>query len=174
MVRCAQNPLTRALPIQKLIGHLDPALGVANVLTLDQAIGQSLSSQSFEAVVITGFAIPSLLPASIGLYGVLSYVCYTENERNRNSNRAGRSTRRVNFRHSARWNQTRAIWLGVWSCRGYGRGAADARSLVGTAPTDVSVFFAASSAILLVAVLACVVPAVRASGIDPVTSLRAE
>ncbi|MGH9667802.1 MAG: FtsX-like permease family protein, partial [Bryobacteraceae bacterium] len=46
--------------------------------------------------------------------------------------------------------------------------------LFGTAPTDVSVFAVVVSLVLLVAALACAIPAVRASGLDPIAALRTE
>ncbi len=73
-VRSRNNPLNLALPIQKLIAKLDPGLGVANILTMDEAISQSIQGTSFEATVVMGFAALCLLLASVGLYGVLSYV----------------------------------------------------------------------------------------------------
>ena len=63
-----------ALPIQKLIADMDPDLAVADVLTMDQVIGEATTSASFSAGLTLGFAGLSLILAAVGLYGVLSYL----------------------------------------------------------------------------------------------------
>jgi len=62
------------VPIQKQIAALDPEMPVDDVLTMRQIIGQSLGNQSFSASLVMAFAVLSLLLASVGLYGVLSYL----------------------------------------------------------------------------------------------------
>ena len=63
-----------ALPIQKLIAEMDPDLAVSDVLTMEQVIGRATTDASFSAELTLGFAVLSLLLASVGLYGVLSYL----------------------------------------------------------------------------------------------------
>jgi len=58
----------------KQIASLDPELPVSAVLTMDQMIGESLVDASLTASLVLAFAILSLLLASVGLYGVLSYI----------------------------------------------------------------------------------------------------
>ncbi len=74
VVRSAANPLSLALPIQKQVAKIDPNVAVANILTMDQVIGQSTAAASFNTYLILAFAGLSLLLAAMGLYGVLSYV----------------------------------------------------------------------------------------------------
>ena len=73
-VRTASDPLAMSISVQKQIAALDPELPVSDVLTLEQVIGQSLGNQSFSATLVLAFAILSLVLASVGLYGVLSYL----------------------------------------------------------------------------------------------------
>lgn len=74
IVRMAVNPLGLALPIQKQVAQIDPNLAMADILTMDQVIGKTTATASFDAHLVLGFAGLALLLASIGLYGVLSYV----------------------------------------------------------------------------------------------------
>jgi predicted permease len=174
IVRTVENPLGVALPVQKLVAELDRSLGVANILTLDEVVGQSLASHSFETIVVTGFAALSLLLASIGLYGVLSYV--VTQRTSEIGIRIALGAQRGALIRTTLWEGIRPAAVGL--VFGVAGGIASARLmrsiLFGTAPIDVSVFVAASSAILFVAALACVLPAVRASGIDPIIALRTE
>ena len=70
------NERTRvcARGLQKLIAELDPQLPVSDVLTMQQIIERSLGNASLSASLVFGFAVLSLMLASVGLYGVLSYL----------------------------------------------------------------------------------------------------
>lgn len=59
-----------ALPTQKIVQVLDPELAVADVVTT----GKSTVDASFDAALLLVFALLSLLLASVGLFGVLSYI----------------------------------------------------------------------------------------------------
>src|SRR5258707_12682652 len=63
-----------ALPIQKLIAQIDQDLAVFHILTMEQVIGRSTTDASFNAELTLAFAVLSLVLASVGLYGVLSYL----------------------------------------------------------------------------------------------------
>ena len=73
-VRSTGDPLAMSVPLQRQIAALDPQLPVSDVLTLPQVIGDSLGNASFSATLVMAFAVLSLLLASVGLYGVLSYL----------------------------------------------------------------------------------------------------
>jgi ABC-type antimicrobial peptide transport system permease subunit len=73
-VRTGSNPLSFSVPIQKPNAELDPELPVSDVFTLQEVIARSLGNASLSARLVLGFAVPSLILASVGLYGVLSYL----------------------------------------------------------------------------------------------------
>ena len=73
-VRTSSDPLQFSVPVQKQIASLNPELPVSDVLTMDQVIGSSLVNASLSATLVLAFAFLSLLLASVGLYGVLSYL----------------------------------------------------------------------------------------------------
>ena len=68
------DPLAMSIPIQQQISALEPELPVYNALTMDQILGKSTASQGFAANLVLAFAALSLLLAAVGLYGVLSYL----------------------------------------------------------------------------------------------------
>lgn len=68
------DPSALALPVQKAVASIDPDLPVANILTMDQLIGQTTQGESFDATLLLAFAALSLLLAGVGLFGVLSYI----------------------------------------------------------------------------------------------------
>jgi putative ABC transport system permease protein len=173
-VRTVSNPLAMAIPIQKQIAALDPALPVSDVLTMDQIIGQSLGNQRFSATLVLAFAVLSLVLAAVGLYGVLSYLM------TQRMTEIG-----IRIALGAQRNEVMRLMLldGLKpALLGLGMGVAGSveaarliRSMLyGTEPLDPMVFAAVSGTLLMVAALSCAVPAWRASRLDPMQALRME
>lgn len=73
-VRTGSKPLSFSVPIQKPNAELDPGLPVSDVFTLQEIIARSLGNASLSGGLVLGFAGLSLTLASVGLYGVLSYL----------------------------------------------------------------------------------------------------
>jgi predicted permease len=173
-VRTASDPLAMSIPIQKQIAVLDPELPVYDVLTVDQIIGQSLGNQSLSATLVLAFASLSLVLASVGLYGVLSYLM---------TQRTGEIGIRIAL--GAQREQVVRLMLGdglrpalYGLVLGLAASAGAVRliqsMLYGTRPLDPAIFAAVAATLLVVAALACLVPAWRASRIDPMQALRSE
>jgi len=173
-VRTAIDPLALSLRIQKQIAALDPELPVSDVLTMQQIIAQSLSNASLSATLVLAFAVLSLVLASVGLYGVLSYLM---------TQRTGEIGIRIAL--GAQREQVLRLMLGdglrpalYGLVLGLAASAAAVRliesMLYGTRPLDPGIFAAVAATLLVVAALACLVPAWRASRIDPMQALRME
>ena len=174
MVRTASDPLAFSVPIQKQIAALDPELPVSDVLTMQEIIGQSLGNQSFSATLVLAFAVLSLLLASVGLYGVLSYL--VTQRRTEIGIRIALGAQREQVLRLVLVDGLRPALLGLALGLLASAGAAQAiRSLLyGAQPLDVGVFAAVSGTLLAVAALACLIPAWRASRLDPMHALRTE
>ena len=173
-VRTAIDPLALSLRIQKQIAALDPELPVSDVLTMQQIIAQSLSNASLSATLVLAFAVLSLVLASVGLYGVLSYLM---------TQRTGEIGIRIAL--GAQREQVLRLMLGdglrpalYGLVLGLAASAAAVRliesMLYGTRPLDPGIFAGVAATLLVVAALACLVPAWRASRIDPMQALRME
>jgi len=173
-VRTAIDPLALSLQIQKQIAALDPELPVSDVLTMQQIIAQSLSNASLSATLVLAFAVLSLVLASVGLYGVLSYLM---------TQRTGEIGIRIAL--GAQREQVLRLMLGdglrpalYGLVLGLAASAAAVRliesMLYGTRPLDPGIFAGVTATLLVVAALACLVPAWRASRIDPMQALRME
>ncbi|MGA8036218.1 MAG: ABC transporter permease [Candidatus Acidiferrales bacterium] len=173
-VRTATDPLSLAVPIQKEIMKLDPELPVSNVLTIQQIIQRSLGSANLSASLVLGFAMLSLLLASVGLYGVLSYL--TTQRTGEIGIRMALGAQRSEVMRlilgdglrPALYGLTLGLIASIWSVR------LIQSMLSGTRPLDPAIFASVSASMLIVAVLACFVPAWRASQIDPMQALRGE
>jgi predicted permease len=173
-VRTAIDPLALSLPIQKQIAELDPELPVSDVLTMQQIIAQSLSNASLSATLVLAFAALSLLLASVGLYGVLSYMMTQRN--GEIGIRIALGAQREQVLRLMLLDGLRPATLGL--VLGLAISAAATRliqsMLYGTQPLDPAVFAWVSLTLLVVATGACLIPAWRASHLDPIQALRSE
>jgi len=173
-VRTASDPLSMALPVQRVVAQLDPSLPVADVLSLDQIVGKETAAASFDATLLMVFAVLSLVLAAVGLFGVLSYIV---------AQRQGEIGIRIAL--GAQRDQVMKLMLAdglrpalFGLVLGLAASAAATRLirslLYGTQPLDPIVFVLVALALLAVATIACLVPAWRASRLDPMEALRTE
>jgi len=174
VIRSNQDLASLALPVQRIVADIDPDLAVSDILTMDQLLGQSTLSVSFNATLLVVFATLSLLLAAAGLFGVLSYM-------------AAQRTREIGIRIAlgAQREQVLRLMLVdgirpalVGLAIGLATGIAAARllrsMLYETQALDVSVFAAVAILLLFVAIIACMLPAWRASRLDAMQALHTE
>jgi ABC-type antimicrobial peptide transport system permease subunit len=165
---------TVAAELRKATATLDPKLPVASVETMSDRLSESVSGPRFTTILVSAFAGMAIVLGLIGVYGVMEY-------------RAQWQARELALRQvlgAQRWNiiahvfrQGLAIILsGV--CAGL-LGAVGLSRLLSSWLYQVSVrdpvtFTVAPLALISVGLLACLVPAMRAAGSDPIRLLRHE
>jgi putative ABC transport system permease protein len=173
-VRTAADPLTFSTTIQKQIAQLDRELPVSDVLTMQQIIGNSLGNQSFISTLVLAFAVLSLVLASVGLYGVLSYLA--TQRRTEIGIRIALGAKREQVLRLMLLDGMRPALFGLVLGLGASLGAAQwiRAMLYGAPAVDAWVFGAVSGTMLAVSAVACLVPAWRASRVDPMQALRTE
>jgi predicted permease len=174
VVRSARDVETLALPVQKIVGEMDPDLAGANAMTLREMIGRAAIGSQFNSVLVLAFAVIALLLAAAGLYGVLAYLV---------TQRTGEIGIRIAL--GAQREQVLRLMLldGLQPALlglllGLGGSAAAAHlirsMLYETEPFDPGVFLVVSATLLVVAAFACLAPSWRASRLDPMQALRME
>ena len=173
-VRTASDPLPLSVPIQKKIAELDPELPVSDVFTMQQIIERSLGNASLSARLVLAFAVLSLMLASVGLYGVLSYL--TTQRTGEIGIRMALGAKRDQVLRLVLSDGLRPALYGL--LLGIAASAAAVRliqsMLYETQPLDPMIFATVAATLFVVAALACLVPAWRASRIDPMQALRTE
>ena len=163
-----------SLAVQKQFASLDPELPVSNVQTMQQAIGDSLGNARFSASLVLTFAVLSLLLASVGLYGVLSYLM-TQRTTELGVRMALGAQRDQVLRLMLFDGLRPAITgLAIGSAASAGITQLIRSMLYDTRPLDPAVYVAVTCTLLMVATLACMIPAWRASRLDPMQALRSE
>jgi predicted permease len=174
VVRSPRDPNRLALPIQKLIAQMDPDLPVSDVLTMRQLINGSTINASFTASLVLAFAALSLFLAAVGLYGVLTYL--VTQRKGEIGVRVALGAGRIEVLRLMLVDGLRPALVGLIAGLAFGAFAvAFIRSMLyGVQPLDETVFLTATVLLALVACAACIVPAWRASRIDPMEALRCE
>jgi predicted permease len=168
------DSLAMSIPIQRQISALEPELPVYDALTMDQILGKTTASQGFAADLVLAFAALSLLLAAVGLYGVLSYL--VTQRVSEIGIRIALGAQREQILRLILFDGLRPALLGLILGLAASAGATQLiRSMLyGTASYDPSVIAAVTVTLLLIASLACIFPALRASRLNPMQALRTE
>ena len=174
VVRSDSDVAPFALPVQRLLAGMDRNLAFSGVLTMDQLLGRNTLEASFDASLLLVFAGLSLLLAAVGLFGVLSYLVAQRTMEM--GIRIALGAGRAHVLRLALIDGLRPALLGLLLGLAASAGSVKliASMLFGTRPFDLVVFVTVSATLIAVAALACVVPAWRASRLDPVQALRME
>lgn len=173
-VRTVGDPAAMAEPIKQVIASIDSNLPVADVMTMDEIVGHAAMETSFEATLLAVFSALSLLLASVGLFGVLSFL--VTQRTTEIGVRIALGARRGEVLRMVLLDGLRpavvGLVLGLVVAAGVTRYMQSL--LVNTKPLDLPVYAVVGAVLLAVAAMACVIPAWTASRLDPMQALRTE
>jgi ABC-type antimicrobial peptide transport system permease subunit len=149
-----------------------PALALDSVMTMEDRVMTSVAKPRLYAVVLAGFGVLAVVIAGVGLFGVVSFSVAQ-----RTREIGVRSALGAQARDSVALVVRQAIGIvGAGLAIGVATALAGARILAsflyGISPHDTPTFIAVSIVIVVVAGIACLVPAYRAGKADPLTALR--
>ncbi|PYQ78350.1 MAG: hypothetical protein DMG01_11720 [Acidobacteria bacterium] len=174
VVRSNREPASVLADLRATIQRLDPALPVTNAQALADVVGESVKPQRFSMTVVAAFALVALGLAAIGIYGVLA-------------NTVSQETHEIGVRMALGARPTTVVWsvlrrslslMAVGVVIGGAGALAITRVMSGllyeVRPTDATTFATSVLALAILAVAASLVPAWRATRVDPLIALRAE
>jgi len=174
VVRTSGDPLAAASPVREVLRQIDPNLPVSGVRTMDEVVATALATPRLTGFLLGAFAAIALALAVVGLYGVLSYV-------------VARRTHEIGIRLAMGAPQGHVLAMvlrhglalaSTGIALGLVASFAVARLMSGllydVRPIDPLTFIAAPLTLLAVAVLASLLPALRAVRVSPTLALRME
>jgi len=147
---------------------------VAHIRTMDEVMGRSTARESFNMMLLTIFGAVALVLAAIGIYGLMAYS--VEQRTQEMGIRIALGADRSALRKLVMWQGMRLALLGVavGLAASFGLTRLIASFLFGVQPWDPIVFTTVPIILSAVALVAVLLPAVRASNVDPMQALRAE
>ena len=173
-VRVAGDPRQAIAAVREAIRRAEPGLLLGDVGLMSGRLERDLSRERLVAYLGFSFGVLTLLLASLGLYGVLSYGVSRRTQEI--GVRMALGARRTEVMGSVLAQSTRLTAVGI--ALGLLGAAAVARylsvMLFGVAPLDPMTFVAVAGTFALVMTLAAYVPARRATRVDPLVALRCE
>jgi len=173
-VRTNSDPAEMSKSIAGAVHSVDPELALADVKTMDQIVSESLVGDRFTTALYVSFASVALLLAAIGIYGVMAFA-------------VSQRTHEIGLRMALGASQDHvlglilkegvilaAIGLGVGLVGACFVGRAMRGLLYGVGTIDVAAFSVVAATLFAAALLACYLPANKASKVDPMVALRYE
>jgi len=162
---------------RNVVASMDRDLPIYDVKTMDEYLASTLTTPRFQSTLLQAFGGLALLLTAVGLYGV---IAYTVEQR----------TREIGVRMTLGASRSQVVQMVLKSglqLTGIGVAAGLVLSFIaakfatslssllfGIKPTDVVTFSAVVGIVAVVSLLACYIPAYRASKVDPIIALRYE
>ena len=171
-IRTAGDPMSLVRSVVAAVHALDRDLPVQEIRTMDDVIDETLVAERFRALLLQGFAVAALTLASVGIYSVLSYV--VRGRRREIGIRTALGARSGDVVRMVLIEGLKPAIIGI--VIGAAGALAAARLLeklvFGVKATDPLTLAVVAATLLAVSVAASLIPAWRASRLDPVTVLR--
>jgi putative ABC transport system permease protein len=172
VVRTALDPATIARSVAQVVRTIDPSLPVYDVVTMEDRIARSIGQPRFETTLLAFFAAAALFLAAIGIFGVVAHS--TAQRTHEIGIRMALGADRASVIQTVMLDGLRPAIVGVASGL---TGAFFLTRLIKSelfqvADKDPQSFLLAAIVLTLVATAACLIPASRASKVDPVIALR--
>jgi putative ABC transport system permease protein len=174
LVRTAMDPRGIAAALRSAVWAVDSEVPIPEVRTLEQVMERSVAQRRFQVMLVVLFAAAALALAAFGTYGVVSYgVARRRAEMGiRMALGATRSDVLKMVLRQGMMPVLAGLAAGAMAALVIGRSLASL--LFQVSPRDPTAFIAAGAVLLLVSVAACLVPARRATQVNPTDALRFE
>jgi putative ABC transport system permease protein len=173
-VRTSGDPASVTGSIAAAVNSIDPDLPLAGARTMDQHIGEVLAFDRFGMVLYGSFAALAMLLAAVGIYGVMNFAVAQRTHEFGLRMALGARGANILSLVLREGGILALIGLSLGLGGAYLVGRAMKTTLYGVDAIDAVAFSAAALVLLSAALLACYLPARRASRVDPIVALRDE
>ena len=174
LIRTAMDPLGIAGAMRGGIWKLDSEVPIPEIRTLDEVMSRSVADRRFQMLLVALFAAAALSLAGLGTYGVVSYA--VARRRSEMGIRMALGAARSDVLRMVLGQGMAPVVLGLaaGAVAAFVVGRYLASLLFEISPRDPLAFAAATGMLLVVAAAACLVPARRATRVNPIEALRFE
>src|SRR5262245_3791181 len=174
LVRVSSDPLALVGAVRREISSVDPTAAVYGLTTGTRLVEKLSAGRRFQTGLLALFAIVALVLASIGIYGVMRYA--VEQRTHEIGIRLALGARSSDVLRLVIGQGMRLTLIGVATglLASFALSRLITQLLFGVSATDPATFVGVAFALMGAALLACYLPARRATNVDPLTSLRHE
>nr|MBA3767276.1 ABC transporter permease [Acidobacteriota bacterium] len=174
VVRTAAAPSTMIAPVRREILALDQDQAAFNIATMDQLRAESTALRRFSMSLLALFAGVALTLAAVGIYGVIAYSVTQRTHEIGIRLALGAETRDVLKLVVGQGLKLAVLGVGLGLIAAFALTRVLSSLLYGVSATDPVIFTSLSLLLAVVALLACLIPARRATKVDPMVALRYE
>jgi putative ABC transport system permease protein len=171
-VRAASNPTGLVAAVRREASGLDPSLPVFNVMTINQALTQSTADKRLTMTLLSLFAALAMALATVGIYGVLSYMVTQRTHEIGVRMALGAQQGDVVKLVVGQGMRLVLVGLSVGWLAALFLARLMSSLLFGVTPSDPGIFLVVTMLLFIVTLSACYIPARRASKIDPIVAVR--
>jgi len=174
VVRTQSDPAALAPAARDAIAEIDGTQPIYDVQPLDQLVAKSLGQRRFTLMLMVLFGVIALVLSAIGIYGVMAFAVTQRTQEIGIRMALGASALDVLKMVVGSGMFLAAIGVAAGLIGAFALTRLMASLLFGVSPTDLVTFGLVTAGLLIVALLACYIPARRATKVDPLVALRYE
>jgi predicted permease len=174
MVRAGNNEAAVLARVRQIIRELDPKMPILEASTMTELVGDSIARPRFLASLSGAFTIAAVVIAAVGVYGVSAYWVARRRRELAIRLAVGASPDRLIVSVIGRSLRLAAVGAAVGLAIALAGARVMTSLLFATDPRDPATFAGVTILLGAMAVLACLVPAIKAARVDPMTTLRAD
>ena len=174
VIRTLSKPESMVSAATNAVHQVDPEIPVRDILTMNDLLANSVSQQRFNMLLLGAFGVLALILAAMGIYSVLSYS--VKRRVQEIGIRLALGARLADVLRMVVVEGMKPVFLGValGIAGAFALGRVLTSLIYAVKPSDPITFFSAAALLALISLCACMIPAYRATRVDPIAALRYE
>jgi predicted permease len=174
VLRTQGDPTAVMGQVRETVKQIDPRQVIYNVQTMDDVVATSYAARRLTMILLAVFAALALALACVGIYGVISYFVGQRTQEIGIRMALGAQPKDILYLVLGEGTRMALVGAAVGTVASLALTRIMARQLFGVSPHDPLTYMSVVLVLMLVAIVACYIPARRAMRVDPVSSLRCE